>query len=79
MPVTPKTIFYLTIFFCAFFLFYSRKFHPRNPLPPPRRVKVDPALKSTWDDGDDDTSNITVSAFPLFDKESKMSTVTDGG
>ncbi|KAK3780014.1 hypothetical protein RRG08_029710 [Elysia crispata] len=54
-----------------------RKFHPRNPLPPPRRVKVDPALKSTWDDGDDDTSNITVSAFPLFDKESKMSTVTD--
>ncbi|RUS90449.1 hypothetical protein EGW08_001790 [Elysia chlorotica] len=53
-----------------------RKFHPRNPLPPPRRVKVDPALKSSWDDGDDDTSQITVSAFPLFDKESKMSTAT---
>ncbi|GFN89978.1 serine/threonine-protein kinase ttk/mps1, partial [Plakobranchus ocellatus] len=53
-----------------------RKFHPRNPLPPPRRVKVDSAL-SSWDAGDVDTSDITESAFSLFDRQPRHSTATD--
>ncbi|GFR63015.1 ttk protein kinase [Elysia marginata] len=53
-----------------------RKFHPRNPLPPPRRVKVDPASKSLWDDDEDNKSDISVSDFPLLEKDFKMHSYT---